>query len=101
MVITITIIALVLILLTLTKILKEVSSINNQMQAEGVITDFWDKYNKSIGAIAFIILASFRVITVEQFEEVFGLIGELLRLIEMVGATVALILSLVRGWAKA
>ena len=99
MVITITIIALVLILLTLAKILKEVS--NNQMQAEGVITDFWDKYNKSIGAIAFIILASFRVITVEQFEEVFGLIGELLRLIEMVGATVAVILSLVRGWAKA
>jgi len=71
-----------------------------QIKTAGVIQDYWDKYSVAILALGSALLTGFFGIDKLEFEEVFGSLGEIVRLLDGLVGLVSVTYVIVKSWFR-
>lgn len=66
--------------------------------ADGPVQRVWDRFSTAIFSVSIVTIVAYYGIPVDQFEEAFGMLGELVKAIDAVIALIGLIWTLIRGW---
>ena len=71
----------------------------SKVKQHGVIQDFWDKYNTTVLSLGSIVLVTiFGFTTADQWNDLFGTLGEVVRAVDVVVVGLTVIYTTVKGW---